>query len=162
MPHRDLALPVDLTREYVIGKCDYFASIGIWPSKVVLDPERWLTNFFDDEVEHALYLLNAFMYYESALVDQIFSTAIRTIARCMTQDQWKEFLDNLMITIVTGEEPKVTDSGHLFARKARSLGIPEGRRRVIGFWRRCGHGCKRSNKDSAGCVSAPCRCFDAV
>ena len=127
MPHRDLALPVDLTREYVIGKCDYFASIGIWPSKVVLDPERWLTNFFDDEVEHALYLLNAFMYYESALVDQIFSTAIRTIARCMTQDQWKEFLDNLMITIVTGEEPKVTDSGHLFARKARSLGIPEGR-----------------------------------
>lgn len=127
IPNRDLALPVDLTREYVIGKCDYFASIGIWPTKVVLDPERWLTNFLDNELEHALYLLNAFAYYSSALMDQIFGTAIRTIARRMTLGQWHEFLDNLVVTIVTGEEPNVADSGHLFARKARSLGIPEER-----------------------------------
>ena len=127
LPSRDQALPIDLTRDYLIGKCEYFSSIGIWPSRVVLDPERWLDNFLEEEVEHALYLLNAFMYFASALVDQIFSTSIRTIGRWMTRDQWKEFLGSLLVTIVTGEEPSVTDSGHLFARKARSLGIPEER-----------------------------------
>ena len=125
LPNQDQALPIDLTRDYLISKCEYFSSIGIWPSRVVLDPERWLDNFLEEEVEHALYLLNAFMYFASALVDQIFSTSIRTIGRWMTRDQWKEFLGSLRVTIVTGEEPSVTDSGHLFARKARSLGIPE-------------------------------------
>lgn len=123
----DTALPMDLTPEILIEKYEYFSSIGIWPSKVDLDPERWLGNFLPGEVEHAIYLLNAFMYFDSALVDQIFSTAIRTVGRWMTAEQWKEFLDTLVVTIVTGEEPSVTDSGHLFARKARSLGIPQER-----------------------------------
>ena len=127
IPEQDTALPIDLTTESLIEKCEYFSSIGIWPSKVELDPERWLGNFLPGEVEHALYLLNAFMYFDSAFVEQIFSTAIRTVGRWMTAMQWEEFLDNLIVTIVTGEEPSVTDSGHLFARKARSLGIPEER-----------------------------------
>ena len=123
----DLALPTDLTREYLIGKCDYFSDIGIWPRKDVLDPELWLRNFLPCEVDHALYLLNAFMYFTTDLVDQIFSTAIRTIGRLMTRDQWSEFLGSVRVTMVTGEEPNVTDSGHVFARKARSLGIPQER-----------------------------------
>ena len=127
LPNPDLALPTDLTRDYLIGKCEYFSSIGIWPNKVVLDPERWLDNFLAEEVEHALYLLNAFMYFAPILVDQIFSASIRTVGRRMTRDQWKEFLGSVLVTLVTGEEPNVTDSGHLFARRARSLGIPEER-----------------------------------
>ncbi len=123
----DLALPTELSPDYLIGKFEYFSSIGIWPSKTVLDPNRWLGNFLHDELEHALYLLNAFMYFSQSLVDQIFSTAIRTIGRLMTRDQWREFLDGVLVTLVTGEEPNVTDSGHVFARKARHLGIPEGR-----------------------------------
>ena len=126
-PNPDLALPTDLTRDYLIGKCEYFSSIGIWLHKTALDPVRWLDNFSDDEVEHALYLLNAFMYFAPILVDQIFSTAVRTIGRLMTRDQWKGFLDSVLVTPVTGEEPNVTDSGHLFARRARHLGIPEER-----------------------------------
>ena len=126
-PNPDLALPTDLTRDYLIGKCEYFSSIGIWPSKTVLDPERWLGNFLEGEVEHALYLLNAFMYFAPNLVDQVFSASIRTIGRLMTREQWEEFLDSVLVTLVTGEEPNVTDSGHIFARKARSLGIPEER-----------------------------------
>ena len=127
LPNPDLALPVDLTRDYLIGKCEYFSSIGIWPNRTVLDPERWLDNFLAEEVEHALYLLNAFMYFAPSLVDQIFSASIRTIARLMTRDQWEEFLGSVLVTLVTGEEPSVTDSGHLFARRARYLGIPEDR-----------------------------------
>ena len=45
----------------------------------------------------------------------------------MTRDQWTDFLGNVLVTLVTGEEPNVTDSGHIFARKARSLGIPQER-----------------------------------
>ena len=108
----------------MLGKCEYFSSIGIWPKKDVLDPELWLRNFLPDEVDHALYLLNAFMYFSTDFVDQIFSTSIRTIGRLMTRDQWTDFLGNVLVTLVTGEEPNVTDSGHIFARKARSLGIP--------------------------------------
>lgn len=126
-PIPDLALPTDLTRDYLIGKCEYFAAIGIWPTKVVLDPERWLDNFLEDEVEHALYLLNAFMYFAPNLVDQIFSTSIRTIGRSMSKEKWAEFLRNAIVTLVTGEVPRVTDSGHVFARKARDFGIPEER-----------------------------------
>ena len=123
----DLALPTDLTQEYLIGKCEYFSSIGIWPQKDVLDPERWLGNFLPGEVDHALYLLNAFTYFAPSLVDQIFSTSIRTIGRRMTKKQWTEFLNSVIVTLVTGEEPNVTDSGHVFTRKARSFGIPEER-----------------------------------
>ena len=126
-PNPDLALPTDLTRDYLIGKCEYFSSIGIWPNKAVLDPERWLGNFLDEELEHALYLLNAFMYFSPTLVDQVFSASIRTIGRRMSEDQWKEFLDSVLVTLVTGEEPNVTDSGHVFARRARGLGVPEER-----------------------------------
>ena len=127
LPNPDLALPTDLTRDYLIGKCEYFSSIGIWPNKTVLDPEPWLDNFLAEEVEHAHYLLNSFMYFAPILVDQIFSASIRTIGRLMTRDQWEEFLGSVLVTLVTGEEPNVTDSGHLFARKARYLGIPEER-----------------------------------
>ena len=123
----DLALPTDLTRIYLIEKCDYFSGIGIWPRKTVLDPELWLSNFQHDEERHALYLLNAFMYFSTDLVNQIFSTSIRTIGRLMTGTQWTEFLDTVLVTLVTGEVPRVTDSGYVYTRKARALGIPEDR-----------------------------------
>ena len=123
----DLALPTDLTREYLIGKCEYFSSIGIWPRKDVLDPEGWLGNFKPQEVDHALYLLNAFTYFATDLVRQIFSTAIRTLGRLMNKEQWKEFLSSMIVTLVTGEDPNVTDSGYGFTRKARSFGIPQAR-----------------------------------
>ena len=126
-PDPDLALPTDLTRKYMIDKCDYFSDVGIWPRKTDLNPELWLSNFQRDEERHALYLLNAFMYFSTDLVNQIFSTSIRTIGRMMTGDQWTEFLDSVLVTLVTGEVPSVTDSGHVFTRKARALGIPEDR-----------------------------------
>ena len=127
IPNPDLALPTDLTRQHLIEKCDYFSNIGIWPRKNALDPELWLRNFLPKEEDHALYLLNAFMYFAADLVDQIFSTSIRTIGRLMTRDQWKEFLDSVLVTLVTGEVPNPTDSGYAFVRKARSFGIPQER-----------------------------------
>ena len=125
LPDPDLALPTDLTRKHMLEKCDYFSDIGIWPRKTDLNPELWLSNFQQHEERHALYLLNAFMYFSPDLVNQIFSTSIRTIGRMMTGDQWTEFLDSVLVTLVMGEVPSVTDSGYVFTRKARTLGIPE-------------------------------------
>ena len=126
-PNHGLAATPDLTRDYLIGKCEYFSSIGIWPNRTTLDPERWLSNFLDEETEYALYLLNAFMYFSPVLIDQIFCTSIRAIGRQMTRDGWNRFLDSVLVTLVTGEEPNVTDSGHVFARRARALGVPQER-----------------------------------
>ena len=124
---QNLALPNVLTPDYLISKCEYFSSIGIWPRREILDPERWLENFVQDELEHAVYLLNGFMYFSPSLVDQTFSTAIRNLGRMMTKDQWKVFLTNILVTLVTGEDPNVTDSGYAFTRRARRLGIPQDR-----------------------------------
>jgi hypothetical protein len=42
--------------------------------------------------------------------------------------RWRQFVDSVIVTYVTGEEPSVTDSGFTFARKARKvLRIPESR-----------------------------------
>ena len=126
----DLALPTDLTREYLIGKCEYFSSIGIWPRKDVLDPEGWLGNFLPEEVDHALYLLNAFTYFAKNMVDQIFSTSIRSIGRLMTKEQWTEFLSSAIVTLVTGEEPNVTDSGHVYVPGRQGPSVSR-RKRII-------------------------------
>ncbi len=133
---QDRSLPVDLTRDFIIEKCDYFASIGVWPLKSVLDPEPWLSNFRRDELNHALYLLNSFLYFSNTLVDEIFCGAIRTLSRLlMTQDdtrdslkaKWGTFIDSAIITYITGEVPSPVDSGQQFARKARTMGIDEER-----------------------------------
>ncbi len=132
----DRSLPVDLTRDFIIEKCEYFASVGIWPLKSVLAPESWLSNFQQHELNHALYLLNSFMYFSDTLVDEIFAAAVRTLSRLlMTSDdscsslkaKWQSFIDSAIVTYTTGERPNPTDSGYQFARKARAMGIAEDR-----------------------------------
>jgi len=131
----DKSLPIDLTREFMIEKCDYFAGIGIWPMKSILDPDPWLNNFKENELDHALYLLNSFLYFSKPLMDEVFAGAIRTLSRLlMTQEdncdslktKWKRFIDSAIVTYPTGEIPNPTDSGFQFARKARAMGIREG------------------------------------
>ena len=130
----DRRLPVDLTREFIIEKCEYFASTGVWPHKTVIDPESWLDNFTAGEQNHAIYLLNFFMYFPDIFVDEIFLSAIRALSRTMMTDvdsretlkqKWQFFINSAVFTFITGEIPNPTDSGHLFARKARMLGIDE-------------------------------------
>jgi hypothetical protein len=128
----DRSLPVDLNRDFVLTKCEYFAAVGIWPIRSVIDPESWLTNFKSEELNHALYLLNSFLYFSNSLMDEIFGAAIRTLSRLLVtpadtgtslKTRWQSFLDSALVTYVTGETPNPTDSGHKFARKARQLGI---------------------------------------
>jgi hypothetical protein len=130
-------MTTQVNQELVQAKCDYFADVGLWPLKTTLHPEQWLHNFQDSELEHAIHLLNAFMYLSDSLVNEMFVAAFQTLSRFFrgysdsllaSQVGWKDFLATVRFSYVTGEIPNPTDSGFAFARKARQLlGIPEER-----------------------------------
>lgn len=121
----------------MLGKCDYFLQVQLWPVRTELDAEAWLSNFKRDELPHAVHLLNAFLYFSERLVDQMFVAAFQSLSRLLVpsasdaadlRTSWSSFVDRVVVTHVTGEDPNVTDSGFMFARKARQrLGIPEAR-----------------------------------
>jgi hypothetical protein len=124
-----------VNQELLQAKCDHFVDVQLWPLKAQLQPEQWLSNFHEDELDHAIHLLNAFMYFSTALVDNMFVAAFQTLSRFFrgyndvfltSQAAWKDFLARVRFTYVTGEIPNPTDSGFAFARRARQLlGIEE-------------------------------------
>ena len=129
--------PVRITKDFALAKCSYFVDVQLWPIHSTLDPEGWLSNFTKHEMDHAIHLLYAFLFYSENLVNQLFVTAFQSLSRELTpigtppsnvKAAWRAFVDGAIITYVTGEIPSVTDSGLTFARKARQLlAIPEER-----------------------------------
>ena len=137
-PPEPLRIPTHNASEaFVQSKVDFLMDIGIWPVRQDMDPYAWLKNFTTDERPFAFNLLNVFLYYEDRLVNallgatvQRLSTQISQSATSLTEAQeiWHEFLSSTYITYVQGEDPNPTDSGLVFARKARQvLGISEER-----------------------------------
>ena len=135
-PNRPSRIPTQAPSElFIKSKVQFFADVHVWPEHGVLDPERWLGNFLDEERPFALNLLNVFLYYNDLLVDALFHRAVHELSSGITASsvssseaatQWQSFLRNLRVTYVEGEKPNPTDSGLLFARKARQiLGIDE-------------------------------------
>lgn len=122
-------VPLDITREKVLAKCEYYTKVNLWPPALGgVDPRGWLSNFVDDEERHAIYLLNAFLFFSTEVIDQVFVAACHSLShRNIDSDDpaggqvagWNAFLDALSITAVRGERPAPTDSGALFTRRAR-------------------------------------------
>lgn len=119
-----------LDEALILEKCTSFVDFGLWPVLANLDPIRWLRNFNESEIEHAYHLLNAFMYYSDALVQQLFAAAFQNLSVLDRQDAWRfpeaknawqRLCESLIVTYVTGEHPNPTDSGYSFARKARQV-----------------------------------------
>lgn len=136
MPTQPQALArADRTR--VLEKCNTFGRLSLWPRKAELDPDGWLENFGPSEIEHALYLLDSFVHYSRDLLAEVFAAGVHNLSSsipfsgrgfCAARDNWDAFLDRVVLTFVTGEEPNPTDSGQGFARLARKdLGIAEER-----------------------------------
>ncbi|MBM0237707.1 hypothetical protein JNW88_12010 [Micromonospora sp. ATA32] len=110
---------------------EYYSKIGAWPpTPSGIKPKAWLTNFEESEREHALFLLDSFVYLNAAITNKLFASAFQGISEEVTRGGdtyherkllWKRFRDEVLITYPTGERPNVTDSGYLFARKARQL-----------------------------------------
>src|ERR1017187_1364817 len=124
-------------RSRILEKCDYFVNVQVWPLHDILDARGWLENFRDEEVEYAFHLLDFFMYYSERMIDAMLLSSFQNLSQILKPitatsgglgNQWRLFVDTVLITYVTGEQPNVTDSGYTFARKARQvLEIPEDR-----------------------------------
>ena len=108
---------------------------GLWPASHTFDPRGWLDNFRENERPYALNLINVFLYYNEDLIDALLSSAVRRLTTYAVTpgsplneatEQWMLFLRNVLVTYVEGENPNATDSGRVFARKARQvLGIDQ-------------------------------------
>jgi len=124
-----------LSEQFVLAKCDYFVDVHLWPLTAELDPRPWLSNFDEAETGVALRLLDMFQYFSQPLVDQLFVSAFQQLSTTVAvpgsmplavQSAWLQFCRDAIVTHVEGESPNPTDSGYLFARRARQLlGIGE-------------------------------------
>lgn len=130
--------PVEQTRlsthkaseAFVASKTQSMMEIGVWPPSERMNFRAWLANFKDKERPYAFNLLNVFIYYNERLVDALFRAAVQrlsvSIVRSATsvqdaRNRWRRFLASVQVTYVQGEDPNPTDSGLLFARKARQV-----------------------------------------
>jgi len=116
-------------------KWNFFTTISIWPKRIHFDPYGWISNFSDDEKKYALRLLDGFTYFSADLVNQMFRSTYLNMSQYviknkydfkMAQQEWSDFISNIIIVRVEGEIPSDADSGFHFARLARDiLGIDE-------------------------------------
>lgn len=118
----------------VIAACDALVDFHAWdPTKI--DARGWLANFDVADRPLAEALLSRFSFYSDHLVDQLFRAAFQNISNLIqpgwrpfgeAQARWRDFCANALVTLVQGEEPNPSDSGWLFARKARQIiGVSE-------------------------------------
>ena len=94
-------------------------------------------NFASDERPFAMNMLNVFLYYNDPIIDALFYGTVHQLSSIVTgsvetfheaKSRWSAFLATLLVTIVEGDPPNLTDSGHIFARRSRTvLGIPQNR-----------------------------------
>lgn len=121
----------------VVDTRDYYSRIRVWPQiPAVVRPRQWLANFLPDELPIATALLDAFLYYNSEMTDRLFVSSFHNLSSIVAggatynawRTEWRRFLARVLVTHPTGDPPSVTDSGHLFDRKARQLlGLDEER-----------------------------------
>ena len=121
------------------SKIEFLINTGVWPLREQMNPRAWLNNFKDNERPFAFNLLNIFMYYNEHLIDALLQAAVQQLSAPLTSSTaslrdarllWQRFLTSALITYVQGENPNPTDSGIVFARKARQvLAVDE--RRII-------------------------------
>lgn len=133
--HRSRLPAHEVDEHFVTSKVEFLQDIHLWPPRNTIDSSAWLGNFRESEQPYALSLLNAFLYYNDALIDALLEGAMQNLSSIVVpratdfadaRVQWSSFLHDLVITYVEGEEPSPTDSGYIFARKARQvLGISE-------------------------------------
>jgi len=117
-----------------IDACERLIGLNGWPSSKI-DPNGWLQNFEQADRCFAAHMLGRFMLFSDELVDALFLSAFQSLSNIIRQGWrhrleanrlWNSFLNRAYITIVQGETPNPSDSGFLFARKARQvLGMPE-------------------------------------
>ncbi len=125
----------EVSPDFISSKLRFLADLHLWPRRANLDPNDWLSNFEPDELPYAHNILNVFLYFANPIIDAMFHSAVHSLSSSITRHatslaeakaQWQMFLSTVIVTYVQGEKPRPTDSGYVFARKARQvLGISE-------------------------------------
>jgi len=121
----------NLIKGIIEDKCQFFRTFQIWPIENKFDPMGWLSNFDETELPYALHMLDSFLYYPEIFVDELLVASFQELCKLIWgssggKQNCDVFLDECIVSWVPGERPNPTDSGHVFARKARQiLGIPE-------------------------------------
>lgn len=123
--------------EFYDDQWKYFVDIGAWPKRNNFAPKDWLSNFTEEEKPYAKRLLEKFTFFSEDMVRQLFKSSFISISKYVITDktniynaknEWSNYLDNVYVLKVTGEEPSDADSGYLFSRWARDLlGVSEER-----------------------------------
>jgi hypothetical protein len=125
---------VNVLEEFVLNKCDSFVAMGVWPSGERLKYRKWLKNFHVDDREHALYLLNSFVYYNMDMCVALIRGALLSLTNLIPQVQtlnehlsnWRQLLADSIFVPVTGESRNITDSGNILAGYLRrELSVPQ-------------------------------------
>lgn len=123
--------------ERTLSRCRFFAEARVWPFHARIHPEAWLDNFNEDELPHAVALLESFLFYSPEMVNAMLVSVLQALGpeivdpSLSTADfraAWNDFIHTTVFTHVAGERPNSSDSGHSFVRKLRQeLGVPESR-----------------------------------
>lgn len=104
----------------------YYRDIRIWPLAESLDYKQWLENFAEgEEQDIANRILDYFVYFPNAFIDQMLKTVIGKCGYIFNQKRrtWFEndFYNNCWYSFIPGEAPNPTDSGYIFNRKLREV-----------------------------------------
>ena len=114
-------------------EADFLTQAAVWPSSDRLRPRAWLENFEPDEVDYALDLLRAFVYYPEGMAEELLRSAVQRLGQevldfdsppHVVASRWRAFVEGLVVVPVRGEEPNPSDSGFAYVRMARNaLGL---------------------------------------
>ena len=106
-----------------------FRDFQIWPLAATLDVKSWLENFEADHQSFALKLLDGFTYLADPIINAMLLGAVQRLVDLdfsTPPAKSDSFFDRTLFVIVQGENPSVSDSGHIFARKLRDkIGVAE-------------------------------------
>ena len=119
---------------FCIECCEELVALHAWPfSKVNVD--QWLHNFAEDDRQYAIHMASKFIYLNDQFVDAQFYSAFQNLSNHLnlnwkrfdeSRNDWNNFLRTCLIVPIKGESPNPSDSGYMFARKARQIiGIRE-------------------------------------
>lgn len=120
----------ELRPEFIRAKSSFFIDVQLWPTVQRIDVAGWLSNFTDDEQIHAHHLLNSFMYFPEDAINQLVRRGVEQLStesirpfdnHSDMKRRWIDFLDSLLVSFPTDENPNPTDSGFDFVRRLREV-----------------------------------------
>lgn len=130
---KETPLREDIYIAQILRKCEDLKKANLWLKEPKIRPLRWLNNFDDSDKVTAAFLLDKFVFYNEELTNILLSASYNSLTDGLSKGPDSRSAEELLLSLQTalftpvrGEEPRPTDSGNLFCRKARQiLRIPD-------------------------------------